>query len=579
MTQPSVLMRAHGARPHGALVAPDIQPKLTKIVRFGQSSFSTFRTVELDIVQPATNGMQFLYGHGASSHGAPMAPGFRLEEVQTLRFSDAGFVAGDGTPYPPYVSSAFDLNRSLTLTADALGGSLSSGSITLANIGGPLNEMLTANINDHLPVRIHAGQKQWDGLRRIWTDPQADTLTPVFAGLGKGWTFDRVSAQVELLDATYWLTSAMPVAIYGGTGALDGDSNVSGRAVPRLRGRARNITATLIDSVNYVYQVSDGPASITALYEGGFAGGIAYGGRVTDLYASAPAPGTYTVQTGTNGTWFRLGTKPVYAITLDAVGLFRSGAAPTNVLDILRQFLLEDLLLPAGYIDQAWGAVSGMAPWPGGWFWDGSSSVTGKQAVTSLLSGLGITLTPTRIGTLLPIQLLAPEAGTDVVAELTPDIITALAADTLDSSLNPPTWRWRIGFQHNFTVQSAGSSQHPQITAAQQSFAAQQDRAAVWYSAETKARWRVPNDPDTISTALSRQDDAAAIAQRHGTLWGAQRRLWAVTLPHFYAWQIELGDFVGLTAPAPGLEQRALGVVVGEEVSSANQTVTLQILV
>lgn len=579
MTQSSVLLWAHGARPHGALVAPDITPPPTKIVRFGQAAFSTFRTVEMDIVQPSANTVQFLYSHGASAHGAPMAPGFRLEAVSTLRFSDAGYVTEDGTPYPPYVTSAFDLDRALTLSADALGGSWSAGAVTLGNIGGPLNTMLATNVNDHLPVRIRTGQKQWDGARRIWLDPPANTLTPVFAGLGKGWKPDRTSVQVDLLDATYWLSSTMPIAIYGGTGGLDGDSNVAGRFAPRLRGHACNITPTLTDSVNYVYQVSDGPASITALYEGGYAGGIAFAGDVADIYAAAPAPGTYTVQTGAYGTWFRLGTKPVYAITVDATGQFRSGAAPTNVLDILRQFLLEDMLLPAAYVDQAWPAFSTIAPWPGGWFWDGSAGVTGKEAVTALLSGLGITLAPTRTGTLLPVPLLSPAADSSVVAELTDDIITDLAAVALDSSLDPPTWRWRIGFGHNFTVQAAGSSLHPQITAAQQSFVAQQDRAAIWYSAEAKARYRVPNDPDTISTALSRQDDAALIAQHHGALWGVQRRLWAVSLPQFYAWQIELGDIVGLTAPAPGLEQRAVGVVVAEQIRAADQTVTLQILV
>lgn len=572
-------MWAHGARPHGALVMPDVQPKPTKIVRFGQSAFSTFRTVELDIVRPSMNSIQFLYGHGASAHGAPMAPGFKLEDVNTLRFSDAGYVAENAAPYPPYISSAFDLDRSLTLTADALGGSLSAGSITISNLGGSLDAVLTSNINDHLPVRIRAGQKKWDAARRIWTDPVSSSLTPVFSGLGKGWTLDRTSAQIDLLDATYWLTGAMPIAIYGGTGQLDGDTNVVGRSVPRLRGEVRNITPTLIDSVNYVYQISDGPASITALYEGGYAGGIRYGGIVEDLYAASPAPGTYTVQTGTNGTWMRLGTKPVYAITLDAEGYFRSGAAPSNVLDILRQFLLEDMLLPAAYIDPEWGETSTMAPWPGGWFWDGSASVTGKDAVTSLLAGLGITLVPTRTGTLLPIRLLAPSIGDNVVAELTPDIITSLAGDALDSSLDPPTWRWRIGYQHNFTVQSAGTGLHPQITAAQQSFVAMQDRAAVWYSGSIKSAYRMPNDPDTVSTALSRQDDAALIAQRHGALWGTQRRLWAVSLPQFYAWQIELGDIVRLTAPAPGLEGGALGVVMGEQIRATDQTVTLQILV
>lgn len=578
VTDTSLLMRGHGGLPHGALVAPQIQPLPTKIVRFSQSNFATFRVVELDIVQPTFNKIQFLYGHGASSHGSPMAPGYSLESFSTLHFSDTGYVAADGTPYPPYVAAAFTLNRGLTLTADALGGALSAGSVSFNNVGGPLNDILQNNINDHLPVRISAGQKRWCPTRQIWIDPQPNTLTPVFAGLGKSWQPDRTTVAVDLLDATYWLTSTMPVQIYRGTGKLDGDSNVIGRAMPRMRGSVRNITPTLIDSVNYVYQVSDGPAQISALYEGGHTG-IAFNGIVSDIYAAPPAPGSYTVQTGTNGTWLRLGTKPVYSITADALGQFPTGASPVNVLDILRQFLLEDLLLPAAYIDPDWGPVSALAPWPAGWFWDGSGSVTGKQAATDLLSGLSITLTPTRAGTLLPLPLLAPVAGSNVVAELTPEVITAIAADSLDSSLDPPTWRWRIGFQHNFTVQAAGASLSPQITAVQQSFVAVADRAAVWYSADVKAHWRVPNDPDVISTALSRQDDAAIIAKRHGALWGTRRRLWAVSLPQSYGYLFELGDCVGLTADAPGLQQRVIGIVVGEEIRATDQTVTLQILV
>jgi len=125
--------------------------------------------------------------------------------------------------------------------------------------------------------------------------------------------------------------------------------------------------------------------------------------------------------------WIRLGTKPVYGITVDAVGRFRSGAAPTNVLDVLRQFLIEDMVMPSAYIDAAWTATSSLAPYAGGWFWDGSSSVTGRQAVSTLLSGLGISLVPTRTGTLRPIRLQDPADAGDPVLTLTTDVISAIS--------------------------------------------------------------------------------------------------------------------------------------------------------
>ncbi|MFW7267545.1 hypothetical protein ACMAUO_06185 [Gluconacetobacter sp. Hr-1-5] len=537
------------------------------------------RTVELDIVRPAGSASPATApGYGTRPHGVATSPSDALESVETLRFSDAGFVDGE-IAYPPYVSDALSVDRGLTLSADALGGARSIGAITLSNPGGALDSTILTRINDHLPVRIHAGRKRWDGARGIWVDPAASDLVPVFAGLGRGWRPDRTSVAVDLLDATYWLDNAMPVTLYGGTGKLDGDANVAGRAMPRLRGTACNLTPTLIDSVNYVYQVSDGPAAITALYEGGYPGGIAAGGTVDDLYATGPAPGTYTVQTGNNGTWFRLGTKPVYAITIDAVGQFRSGAAPTAVVDILRQVLLEDVAMPASCVDAGWPAVSAATPWPGGWYWDGSGSVTGAQAVSTLLSGLGLSLVPTRTGTLRPILLTAPSRTAQPVAALTADVITEITADSLDASLDPPTWRWRIGWQHNFTTQPAGSTLHPQIPADRQSLVAQTDRAAVWWSGDIKARWRVPNDPALITTALASAADAQVIADRHGALWGVQRRLWAVSVPQDYAWSLDLGDPVWLQAPAVGLTGGAPGIVVGEQIRSANSFVTFQILV
>lgn len=540
---------------------------------------SVIRTVELDLVRPQDGAAKFDRGHGTRSHGTLRRKAYALESKETIRFSDAGYVDENHLPYPPFVTDAFDLDRALTLSADAMGGSLSAGAITIANPGGALDGLITTRVNDHLPVRIHAGRKSFDAVRGIWLDPQSSDLRPVFAGLGKSWSPDRTSLSIDLLDATYWLESSPTVAIYGGSGKLDGDSNVTGRMMPVLRGTACNVTPVLIDSTNYVYQISDGPAVVTALYEGGYAGGIQAGGSVSDIYAASPAPGMYTIQSGETGTWLRLGTKPVYGITVDAIGTFRSGAAPANVLDILRQMLIEDLAMPADYIDSAWTVSSSVAPWPGGWFWDGSETLTGKGIVSTLLSGLGISLIPTRTGTLRPIALVAHDWTTPANISLTADVITAISSAQMDSSLDPPTWRWRIGWQHNFTVQTTGSNLHPQASADRQAIIAVADRSAVWWSADIKSRYRVPNDPASISTALSRQADAQEIAARHGTLWGVQRRLWAVSVPQDYAWSIELGDLINLAAPAPGLDAGVPGIVVSEQIRAADQIVTFQVLV
>ncbi|MFT8325523.1 hypothetical protein [Gluconobacter oxydans] len=540
---------------------------------------TVFRTVEIDLVLPSDARSDGSPAHGTRPHGALTRQAASLETIETLRFSDLGYVTPDHVPYPPIVTQAFDLDRGLSLSSSALGGSSSYGAITLINAGGALDDVITQKVNDHLPIRIFGGEKRWDDARGLWIDPPPSALTPIFGGLGTVWQPDRNALSIPLLDVSSWLSVNMDVRTYGGGGKLDGDSNVAGRNQPRVRGTVCNISPTLIDAANYVYQVSDGPAAITALYEGGFSGGIGYGGDVADLYAASPAPGTYTVQRSPTGTWLRLGTKPVYGITVDAFGSFASGAAPQNVLDILRQMLVEDFAFPTGYLDPSWSTTSDLAPWSGGWFWDGSETVTGADVVNTLLSGLGISLIPTRSGTMRPVALAPPVYGTQPVLVLTPDQITEISSVGLDSSLNPPTWRWRIGSQHNFTIQTSGSGLHPQAPTDRQALIAISDRNSVWFSAVVKARWRVPNDPSPVTTALQSAYDAQLIAERHGDLWGSFRELWAVSVPAALAWQVDLGDFVSVQAPVPGLSEATMGCVVAEHIRSSDATVTLQILI
>lgn len=539
---------------------------------------SRFRIVEIDLINTTPLRTGETPAHGMRPHGTLARVPTSLETTETLRFSDLGYVDEGHRPYHPLVTQAFDVDRGISLTSDALGGTSTFGSITLIN-DGSLDGVITQWPTDHLPVRILSGEKTHDRERGIWIDPPRADLQPVFGGLGSLWQPGRRSLTIPLLGALSWLSVGLVSRIYGGAGGLDGDSNVLGQTMPILRGTALNLTPVLIDAANDVYQVSDGPAHISALYEGGFAGGIAFAGTVSNLYAQSPAPGTYLIQSGQTGTWIRLGTKPVYGITVDAFGSFPSGAAPTSILDILRQMLLEDFLLPEAYLDTGWDTVSGLAPWAGGWFWSGTDAVTGQDVVRTLLSGLGLSIVSTRTGTLLPIQLAVPWFGQDPDLILTADQITEIEPVALDTSLSPPTWRWRIGWGHNFTVQTTGSGLHPQAPSDRQAVIATSDRYAVWARTSLRSRWRVPNDPAPVVTALSDITSASSIAESHGQLWGDLRTLWAVTVPADVAWKVDLGSYIAIQAPVPGLTAQTRGLVVSEHARAGEATVTLQVLV
>lgn len=530
-----------------------------------------FHLVEIDMERAVD--VTFVRGLGTAAAGTITQLPFRISIIDTLRLSDAGYVDEASRPYPPWLTDAFAIDRRLDLSPASPSVRESWGAITIANPDGRFDALIRERVIDRMPVRIQAGFKSRDSVRQIDLDPVSGALMPMFTGLGSSWQSDRLNVQIPLREVSGWLDEViMPVGSYAGSGRFGGDTNVKGRSMPRLRGTAQNLTPVLIDAVNLVYQISDGPGVVTALYEGGFAGGIAYAGAVGDLYGAAPVPGTWQMQSSSGGLFIRLGTKPVYAITVDATGDFPSGAAPRTVLPLLRQMLIEDLTMPAQWLAGSWDDSR-----QAGWYWDGSQAVTGRQIVNTWLSGLGIRLVPSHEGTLTPLRLQIP--GGTPTRVLTADQVTALSGLALDSGLAPPPYRWRIGYAHNQTVQQGGTALHPRITAGRQSYVLQEDRVATWYLPGIKLRYRQPGDLPVIPTVLLDEDDAQSAANSHGDLWGTERHLWAVTLPRSVARGIDLGQALRLDLPAPGLREGVTGLVIGEQIRSAEASITLTVLV
>ena len=496
--------------------------------------------------------------------------------TETLRLSDSGYVNENNVVYQPLIADAFAISRQITMDPQQNPSQTSWGSITINNPAGVLSNVINTRINDHTAVSIYAGRKTVVYSTGRNVDPPSTSLTPMFSGLGRSWRPGYNTIEVDLLDATYWLaTSILNPGTYGGTGGLDGTADLTGRMKPMVRGRAKRITPVLIDATNLIYQVSNAACGIQAIYEGGWGSSITQNNpaQTTDIVNASVSSGKFITQSTNSGTYIKLGSKPVYAITLDVSGSFPSGNAASNVLDVVKQFLLEDALLPPAYIDSAWGNLSNYA-FPAGWYWDGSSSVVVQDAINTLLAGLGVRLVPTRTGTLRPFAISPGSSSLLVDA----DTIVSLSPITMADTLDPPTWRWRLGSSHCFTVTASGSGLHPQISAAEQSFITNADRISVWSSSSTRQRYRNPNDSDVVVTALESSSDAATVASRHGALWGSLRRAWVVELPKHLALRVDLGATIAVTWPVPGLSDGATAIVFGEEIQSQKTTSNLLVL-
>lgn len=537
-----------------------------------------FHIVEIDVATDSSGvSADVLAGWGTQPWGALSRKSGFGTSLLTLRFSDAGYVDEIGAVYPPLVASAFAIDRRLELEPSVTEGSETWGSLELSNPDGTLDDPILRRAIDHAAIRIYAGRKRYDLERACELDPPRSELTLAFSGLCLSWQPQLRSVLIGLRDITYWLGMPLGLSTYAGSGRETGTADMAGRTVPMLRGQATNLTPVLVDPVNLVYQISNAPGQITALYEGGYGGGIVFGGQVDDVYATSPAAGSYVVQSGSSGLFFRLGSKPVYTITVDAVGQTLGRNSPDSLLDLLRVMLLEDVALPSAYIDPSWAETSDWGQWPGGWYWDGSATLTGQDVINTLLAGTGIRLIPTRTGTLRPVLVTIPSDRPAV--SLDQDVLTSLSAIDMGSTISPPPWRWRVGYQHVFTVQQSGSGLSPQIPADRLTLITAADRVGTWTSMSIKKTYRVSNDAALMTTALARRGDAETVAGLHGALWGGIRTLWSVTIPRSLGYTLDLGDEVWVTLPVPGAESGAVARVCGEQLRSGDAVRTLLLLI
>lgn len=414
--------------------------------------------------------------------------------------------------------------------------------------------------------------------RRIMLDPSYSTLQPLFVGIQTPWSLDESNLTIPLRDATYWTERPIQQSQFTGAGSYNGSASLTGVAKPKARGGTssspiKNITPVLIDPVNLIYQYSDAPGTVVNLYEGG-ALTITRQTDTTNLYAGSTNAGQF--RTDNSRGLFQLGSNPAGAITLDVTGAFAAAGSQTTGFNIARYLLTEELGLPSANINLAsFTAANTACPYVSGYYWDGQQTVTGDDAVNVMLASIGAKLYPGRDGALRVMILRAP-TGTPVASFSTANAVSA-ARQTLPNTLDPPPYRLRIGYQHNYTVQTSGFL--GSATQTQIQFAQSADRYGVAASSTILANYSRPNDPSPVLGGLLVQADAQTCANDLITLWGARRRLYQVVVPIEVGILREIGDIVSLTWPVDNLTTGQIGIIVGDQFRSEDATITLLVLI
>lgn len=580
--------QARAAAPHGALSRGRSAPVPVPPGVRGRPFFA----VEIQTYQPGAPVPPLDLGHGARPRGALARTAGALESIGSIRASDVGYrtrqgEAGAGPDavqcYPGILTGAFALDRALTLTPDADLGSLAVGAVALDNSGRRFDGIAQAQNSDSRPVSILAGTQLLHPTLGVWADPPYADLDRFWTGAAQSWQLSETVLSVPLRDASYLLQRPLQAALYGGAGGLDGTADLAGRPKPYLRGTALNLTPVLIDPVNLIYQVSDAPGQVLAVSEGGDPTNIPSGGAVDSILLTAPGAGHYVVESSARGLFFRLATKPVRTITCDAIGAFPAAGSVATAVTIARALLLETMGLPAAMLDQ--GTFLGLDaayPYLAGLYY-GADPVSAADAVGALLASLGAKLLTTRDGRFRPIALRAPDTGLVPLDTWTAAELVSLAPQSLPAALDPPPASWTVGWGRNYTPMASASDLDPDVVGtARQTWLAAALRTAGWAGPGVAAAWRSANRPATVGGQLASQADAAAVAARLGALWAPnnrRRRLYAAVVPTAIGRVRDIGDAVVIAYPLDDLAAGRLGLVVGEQYRSQDDTITFTVLI
>lgn len=146
----------------------------------------------------------------------------------------------------------------------------------------------------------------------------------------------ETSVLLSIKDAGYLLASAHQTSTYGGTNSLpagvDGVDDLKGKAIPKLYGKAYKIPAPMVNTSRLILQISDRALqSVDGVYDGGDAltAGATYADQAA-MEATAPAAGEYRAWLA--GGMIRLGSAPVYGITVDATADSAANSTPAQLL-------------------------------------------------------------------------------------------------------------------------------------------------------------------------------------------------------------------------------------------------------
>lgn len=467
----------------------------------------------------------------------------------------------DSLPTQPFFGT---LMQPVTFTRSLLGSNVigsftsSNGELDLANTDGNYDFLIQGFAIDGRDITVKIGRE----------GDSYDSYYTIFSGTATDWTVQEDVVKILLADNSYKLSATVQPNLYGGTGGIDGTTDLLGKRKPRAFGFVNNVSPPLVIPSSLLYQVNDGPISaVTAVYDRGSA--LVVGAdfaTVTLLLAATIAAGHYATCLAFG--YFRLNSTPVGTITADVSGDNTGSVFALTTSDIVQRIIATTgtIAYPMGLYLPSFANVQALQPAPVGFWVAPDDTSTIADVLAAIMGGIGGWAGFRRsgkleVGIFTSPKNVAPNAFFDQV-----DVIK-IQRQALPTSLSPPPYRFRCAYQHNWTTQTdiAGS-----VGATRASFLAQSDRYSESTNNQILVDHPIAQDTTPIASYFLNQTDAQAESDRLLALYNSNSALYRFTVG-VLPFSLDLGDVVNLTYPRWDLTVgRALRVLEMTEDAQAN---------
>lgn len=437
-------------------------------------------------------------------------------------------------PFNGTLLQPLQITRSL-LGSDIIGQfTAGTGKVILTNADGEYDFLIQRFAIDGRDITVKVGREG---------DAYDDFYT-IFSGTASDWSVEEDVVEIDIVDNAYKLSVPVQDNTYGGTGGSDGTSDLVGKRKPLSYGYVYNISPPLVVPSLLIYQVHDGAIeAVSAVYDRGvtLSAGTNYATYAL-LAAASVSAGTYATCRAEG--FIRLGTAPSGTVTADIQG-DNTTAFSVTTADIVRKVLTrsvlddpDDLYLPSFVAANV--ANSSEV----GYYVGQDDTTTVADVIAHLMRGVGGWGGFRRSGK-FEVGIFLTPTGAIPAAHFDRIDISEMRRDRLPNALSPPPYRFRVGWQHNYTVQTdlAGS-----VSATRKGFLAEAARYAEASDETIKTDHPFAQDREPVVSFFRDQADAQTEADRLLALYRSTKALYRFKVG-VQPFALDLGDVVNVTYP------------------------------